>query len=123
MPIRILIVEDSIFERMMLKDIFQKAGYEVIGEASNSQEAIQKYNELNPDVVTMDIVLGKENGIKVTSKIVKKFPEAKVIIVSAVEQADQMIDALESGAKDYVIKPFENEIIVETIKKVIESKE
>lgn len=105
--------------RNMLKDILVKEGHEVIGEAGNGEEAIEKYMELKPDVVTMDIVMPSMDGLDAVKGIIEKDPDAKVIMCSALGQQQMVIDALQAGAKDYIVKPFQPLIVVETLKKVL----
>lgn len=105
--------------RNMLKDILVKEGHEVIGEAGTGEEAIEKYMELKPDVVTMDIVMPSMDGLDAVKGIIEKDPDAKVIMCSALGQQQMVIDALQAGAKDYIVKPFQPLIVVETLKKVL----
>jgi two-component system chemotaxis response regulator CheY len=116
---RFLIVDDAMFMRHMLKDILVKEGHEVIGEAGSGEEAIMKYEELRPDVVTMDIVMPGMDGLDAVKGIMAKDPNAKVIMCSALGQQQMVIDALQAGAKEYIVKPFQPLIIVETLKKVL----
>ena len=116
---RILIVDDASFMRMMIKDILIKNGYEVVGEAENGQMAIQKYNELNPDLVTMDITMPGVDGIQALKGIREKAPDAKVIMCSAMGQQAMVIEAIQAGAKDFIVKPFQPDRVLEAIQKVI----
>lgn len=119
MAIRVLIVDDAAFMRMLLKDIVTKAGMEVVGEAANGQEAIDKYNELKPDVVTMDITMPVMDGIQAIKEIKKQDPAAKIIVCSAMGQQAMVIEAIQAGAKDFIVKPFQANRVIEAIQKVI----
>lgn len=118
---KILIVDDAAFMRMMLKDILSKNGYEVVAEASNGQEAIQKYEEFKPDLVTMDITMPEMDGIAAVKEIKKKNPQAKIIMCSAMGQQAMVVDAIQAGARDFIVKPFKPDRVIEAVKKVMES--
>lgn len=112
---RILIVDDTMFMRTSLRMVFEKGGHEIVGEAENGLVAIQKYKELYPDVVTMDITMPELNGID-TIKIIKQIDEnAKIIVVSALGQEKIVMDAINAGAKGFIIKPIKEEHILKTI--------
>ena len=115
----ILLVDDAAFMRMMLKDILVKAGYEVLGEAENGAKAVEKYKELNPDLVIMDITMPEMDGIEAVKEIKKNSPDATVIMCSAMGQQAMVIEAIQSGAKDFIVKPFQTDRILEAVKKVI----
>jgi len=106
---RILIVDDAAFMRMMIKDILSKNGFEVVGEAADGLQAVEKYNELKPDLVTMDVTMPVMTGIAAVKKIIPEFPNAKIIMVTALGQQKLIVEAIESGAKDFITKPFEPE--------------
>ncbi|MFK7695826.1 response regulator [Paenibacillus sp. HJGM_3] len=116
---RILIVDDAAFMRMMIKDILSKNGYEVVGEASDGAQAIEKYKELKPDLVTMDITMPEMDGIAALKEIKKADGTAKVIMCSAMGQQAMVIDAIQAGAKDFIVKPFQADRVVEAIKKTL----
>lgn len=116
---RILVVDDAAFMRMMIKDILEKNGYEVVGEAQDGQEAVEKYKELNPDLVTMDITMPEMDGITALKEIKKINPEAKIVMCSAMGQQAMVIDAIQAGAKDFIVKPFQAERVIEAIQKVM----
>lgn len=116
---RILIVDDAAFMRMMIKDILTKNGYEVIGEANDGQQAVAKYKELSPDLVTMDITMPEMDGITALKEIRKYDPNAKVIMCSAMGQQAMVIDAIQAGAKDFIVKPFQADRVLEAIKKTL----
>ncbi|MFN6991615.1 MAG: chemotaxis protein CheY [Fervidobacterium sp.] len=116
---RVLVVDDAAFMRMMLKDILTKAGHEVVGEAANGVEAVEKYKELKPDVVTMDITMPEMNGIDAIKEIKKFDPNATVIVCSAMGQQAMVIEAIQAGAKDFIVKPFQAARVVEAVQKVL----
>ena len=116
---RILVVDDAAFMRMMIKDILTKNGYEVVGEASDGAQAIEKYRETNPDLVTMDITMPEMDGISALKEIKKMDPAAKVIMCSAMGQQAMVIDAIQAGAKDFIVKPFQADRVIEAIKKTL----
>ncbi len=115
---RVLIVDDAAFMRMLLKDIITKAGYEVVGEAANGVEAVEKFKELKPDIVTMDITMPEMNGIDAIKKIREFAPDAKIIVCSAMGQQAMVIEAIQAGAKDFIVKPFQHSRVVEALQKV-----
>jgi two-component system chemotaxis response regulator CheY len=116
---RILVVDDAAFMRMMLKDILTKAGHEIVGEAANGVEAVEKYKELRPDVVTMDITMPEMNGIDAIKEIKKIDPNATVIVCSAMGQQAMVIEAIQAGAKDFIVKPFQPARVIEAVQKVL----
>ncbi|AWI12160.1 MULTISPECIES: response regulator [Bacillaceae] len=116
---RILIVDDAAFMRMMIKDILVKNGYEVVGEASDGAQAVEKFKELNPDLVTMDITMPEVDGIAALKQIRAIDPNAKVIMCSAMGQQAMVIDAIQAGAKDFIVKPFQADRVLEAIKKTL----
>ena len=116
---RILVVDDAAFMRMMLKDILTKGGYEVCGEAADGIEALAKYNELKPDLVTLDITMPNRDGIAALKDIKAADPSALCIMCSAMGQQSMVIEAIQSGAKDFIVKPFQADRVLESIKKVL----
>mgnify|MGYP000867841801 FL=1 len=116
---RILIVDDAAFMRMMIRDILTKNGYEVVGEAQDGIQAIERYKELHPDLVTMDITMPEMDGITALKEIRKMDANAKVIMCSAMGQQAMVIDAIQAGAKDFIVKPFQADRVIEAIKKTI----
>lgn len=116
---RVLIVDDAAFMRMMLKDILSKNGIEVIGEAVNGADAVEKYQELHPDVVTMDITMPEKDGITAVKEIRALDPKANIIMCSAMGQQPMVLEAIQSGAKDFVVKPFQADRVMESIKNVL----
>ena len=115
----ILISDDAAFMRMMIKDILTKNGYNVVGEAENGKVAVDKYMELKPDLVLMDITMPEMDGIESLKAIRAKDPNACVIMCSAMGQQAMVIEAIQSGAKDFIVKPFQAERVLEAVKKVI----
>lgn len=116
---KILIVDDAAFMRMMLKDILTKAGHEIAAEAGNGNEAVEKYIELHPDLVTMDITMPDCDGLESLSKIMEINPNAKVVMCSAMGQQAMVLDAVKRGAKDFIVKPFQAEKVVTSINNVL----
>ncbi|WP_027408695.1 response regulator [Anoxybacteroides tepidamans] len=116
---RILVVDDAAFMRMMIKDILTKNGHEVVAEAADGLQAVEKYKELNPDLVTMDITMPEMDGITALKEIKKLDSNAKVIMCSAMGQQAMVIDAIQAGAKDFVVKPFQADRVIEAINKTL----
>jgi len=115
---RILVVDDAMFMRKMLGDILRNAGHEVVGEACNGNEALQMYREYLPDLVTMDITMPECNGIDGVKKIKGEFPDAIVLMVSAMGQENMVIESVQSGAKGFIVKPFDTDKILTTISRL-----
>ena len=115
----ILICDDAAFMRMMIKDILTKNGYNVVGEAENGVKAVEAYSECNPDLVLMDITMPEMDGIGALKGIRAKDPNASFIMCSAMGQQAMVIEAIQSGAKDFIGKPFQAERVLEAVKKVI----
>lgn len=115
----VLIVDDALFMRMMIKDILSKDGFEIVGEAENGVDAVKKYAELHPDLVTMDIVMPEMDGIEAVRNIIKIDPQARVLMCSAMGQQPLVVEALEAGAKDFIIKPFQPAKVVEAVRKAL----
>lgn len=116
---RILIVDDAAFMRMMIKDILSKNGFEVVGEAQDGAQAIEKYKELEPDLITMDITMPEMDGITALKEIKKINSEAIIIMCSAMGQQAMVIDAIQAGAKDFIVKPFQSDRVLEAIQKAL----
>lgn len=116
---RILIVDDAAFMRMMIREILTKNGYEVVGEAENGARAIEKYRELLPDLIVMDITMPEVNGIEAVREIRKINPEAKIIMCSAMGQQAMVIESIQAGARDFIVKPFQAERVIEAVRKVL----
>ncbi|MGM9924122.1 MAG: response regulator [Bacillus sp. (in: firmicutes)] len=116
---RILVVDDAAFMRMMIKDILTKNGFEVVGEASDGVQAVEKYKETQPDLVTMDITMPEKDGISALKEIKQINPAAKVIMCSAMGQQAMVIDAIQAGARDFIVKPFQADRVLEAINKTL----
>ncbi|ADG82381.1 response regulator receiver protein [Thermincola ferriacetica] len=119
MGTRILIVDDAAFMRMMIRDILSKNGYEIVGEAENGQVAVEKYQELKPDLVTMDITMPEMDGITAVKEIKKIDPNANIIMCSAMGQQPMVIDAIQAGARDFIVKPFQPDRVLEAVRKAL----
>lgn len=115
----ILICDDAAFMRMMIKDILTKNGYTVAGEAENGAKAVEKYAELHPDLVLMDITMPEMDGIQALKKIKEAHPQASVIMCSAMGQQAMVIESIQSGAKDFIVKPFQADRVIEAVRKVV----
>ena len=115
----ILICDDAAFIRMMIKDILTKNGYNIAGEAENGAKAVEKYAELKPDLVLMDITMPEMDGIEALKKIKASDPGASVIMCSAMGQQAMVIESIQSGAKDFIVKPFQADRVIEAVQKVV----
>ena len=116
---RVLIVDDAAFMRMMIKDILEKNGMEVAGEAENGTVAVEKFRKLKPDLVTMDITMPAKDGITALKEILEVDKNAKVVMCSAMGQQAMVIEAIQAGAKDFIVKPFKPERVVDAISKTL----
>jgi two-component system chemotaxis response regulator CheY len=116
---RVLIVDDAAFMRMMIKDILSKNGFEVVGEAENGLQGLEMFKEHKPDLVTMDITMPEMDGIVAVREIMKVDKAAKVIMCSAMGQQSMVIDAIQAGAKDFIVKPFQPDRVLEAVNKVL----
>ena len=116
---RILIVDDALFMRNMLRNIFIESGFEVVGEGENGNDGVSKFQQLSPDLVTMDIVMPEKNGIEALKEIMQMNDKAKVVICSALGQESLILEALEAGARDFIVKPFKPAKVVEVAQKVL----
>ena len=115
----ILIVDDAAFMRMMIKDILTKNGYNVVGEAENGAKAVEKFRELKPDLALMDITMPEMDGIQALKAIKGEWSDAKVIMCSAMGQQAMVIESIQAGAKDFIVKPFQADRVLEAVKKVV----
>ena len=115
----ILICDDAAFMRMMIKDILTKNGYNVAGEAENGAKAVEKYAELKPDLVLMDITMPEMDGIEALKKIKASDPSASVIMCSAMGQQAMVIESIQPGAKDFIVKPLQADRVIEAVQKVV----
>jgi len=116
---RILVADDAAFMRMMLKDILVKNGYEIAGEAENGLRAVEKYKELQPDLVIMDITMPEMDGIQAVREIRKINPDAKIMMCSAMGQQAMVIESIQAGARDFIVKPFQADRVIESVKKIL----
>lgn len=117
--VRALIVDDAIFMRTMVGDILVKGGFDVCGEAGTGKDAIEKYKELKPDLVIMDIIMPDMSGIEAVKEIIKVDPNAKILMCSAMGQQALVVEAIQAGAKDYVVKPFQPSRVLEAARRVV----
>ncbi|MFD6443267.1 response regulator [Peribacillus sp. NPDC060186] len=117
---RILVVDDAKFMRMTLSNILSKAEHKVIGEGENGEEAIELYRKLNPDLVTMDITMPIMSGLDAVKEIKNDFPYAKVIMCSVLGQQKMVVEAIEAGAKDFIVKPFDESRVLDAINRVLD---
>lgn len=116
---RVLIVDDAAFMRMMIKDILEKNGYEVVGEANNGIKAVEMYKKEKPDIVTMDITMPDMDGIEAVKEIKAFDQAARIIMCSAMGQQGMVMDAIRAGAKDFIVKPFQADRVLEAVKKAL----
>jgi len=119
MPRRLLIADDALIIRQIIKDLATAAGWEVVGEAANGQEAIDRYRELHPDAVTLDLVMPEHDGLHALHGIMEFDPAAKVLVVSALEQRGVLKEAIKAGAADFVAKPFDKQSLQATLEQLI----
>lgn len=116
---KVLIVDDAAFMRMMIKDILTKNNYEIAGEAENGKKAVELYKEHKPDVVTMDITMPEMDGIEAVKAIKKIDPDARIIMCSAMGQQAMVMEAIQAGAKDFVVKPFQQNRVLQALEKAL----
>jgi two-component system chemotaxis response regulator CheY len=116
----VLVVDDAAFMRLMLREILTKNGWEIVGEADTGVEAIELYHELKPDVVTMDITMPEMDGLSALRQIIQEDPRARVVMCSAMGQQAMVIEAIQAGAKDFIVKPFKPERVIEALSKSLE---
>jgi len=115
----VLICDDAIFMRAMIGDILRQAGFEVVGEAETGLQAVEKYRELRPDLVTMDIVMPDMGGIDAVRAIISEFPDAQILMCSAMGQQALVVEAIQAGARDFVVKPFQPSRVLEAVRRVL----
>lgn len=115
----ILLVDDAAFMRMMLKDILTKNGYSVIGEAENGVKAVEKFKELKPDLCILDITMPEMDGIQAAREIKAVDSSAIIVMCSAMGQQSMVIESIQAGARDFIVKPFQPERVIEAVKKVL----
>ena len=115
----VLVCDDAIFMRTMISDILSQAGFEIVGEAESGVQAVEKYRQLKPDLVTMDIVMPDMGGIEAVREICNSDPEAKILMCSAMGQQALVVEAIQAGAKDFVVKPFQPSRVLEAVQRVL----
>ena len=115
----VLICDDAVFMRTLLSDILSNAGFSVVGQAQTGSEAVAKYKELQPDLVTMDIVMPDMGGIEAVRAIISEFPDAKILMCSAMGQQSLVVEAIQAGARDFVVKPFQPSRVLEAVQRVL----
>ena len=120
---RILVADDASFMRQMIREIVEAEGHEVVGEASDGDEAVGEFKRLHPDVVTMDIVMPRRSGIDAVKGIIELDPKACVVMCSALGQETLVSEALEAGARDFIVKPFKPDCVLAAIQKALEKSE
>lgn len=120
MSIRVLVADDARFMRQLIREIIEPEGFEVVGEAADGRAAVEEFQKLQPDVVTMDIVMPKRSGIDALKEILALDAGAKVAMVSALGQEALVMEALQAGAADYIVKPFKPEAVIATLRKIAE---
>ena len=116
---RVLVVDDAAFMRKMVSDALAKGGHEVVGEAGNGVEAIQRFQELKPDLMTLDITMPEKDGLTALAEIVAADPSARVVMCSALGQEAKVLEAIKLGAKDFVVKPFQPDRVIEAVGKAL----
>jgi two-component system chemotaxis response regulator CheY len=123
MKARVLIADDASFMRQMIREIIEPEGYEVVGEATNGMEAVELYLKLQPDLVTMDIVMPKRSGIEAVRGILAEDPRAQVVMCSALGQETLVMEALQAGAKNFIVKPFKPDAVLSTLDRLLEKED
>ena len=116
---RALVCDDAVFMRSLISDILTEAGYDVVGEAGTGIEAVERYRHLKPDFVTMDIVMPAMSGIDAVKEIIKVDPNARILMCSAMGQQALVVEAIQAGAKDFVVKPFQPARVLESIERML----
>ena len=120
---RVLVADDASFMRQMIREIVEAEGHEVVGEASDGDEVVEEFKRLHPDVVTMDIVMPRRSGIDAVKGIMQLDPGACVVMCSALGQETLVQEAMDAGARDFIVKPFKPDVVIATIEKVLEKSE
>ena len=116
---RVLVVDDAAFMRKMVTDALSGGGHEIVGEAGNGAEAVQRYQELRPDVMTLDITMPEKDGLAALKEIIAVDPGAKVVMCSALGQESKVLESIKLGAKDFVVKPFQPDRVIEAVGKAL----
>ena len=120
MKARVLIADDASFMRQMIREIIEPEGFEVVAEAADGVEAVEQFEAAHPDIVTMDIVMPKRSGIDAVKAILEAHPTACIVMCSALGQETLVMEALQAGAKDFIVKPFKPDSVLETMNKIVE---
>jgi two-component system chemotaxis response regulator CheY len=116
---RVLVVDDAVFMRKVVSDALSKGGHEVIGEAANGQEAVDRFQELKPEVMTLDITMPEKDGLAALKEIIAMDPQARIVMCSALGQETKVLEAIKAGAKDFVVKPFQPDRVISAIEKAV----
>jgi two-component system chemotaxis response regulator CheY len=116
---RVLVVDDAAFMRKMLADVLGKAGHEVVGEGANGNEAVERFQELRPDIITLDITMPEKDGLAALKEILSLDASARIVMCSALGQESKVLEAIKSGAKDFVVKPFQPDRVVDAVGKAL----
>lgn len=116
---RILVADDALIIREIIKDTATEAGWQVVGEAENGKQAYERFCEHLPDVMTLDMVMPEYDGLYALRNIMEQHPDAKVVVVSALDQKSVLKDAMKIGASDFIVKPFQHQALLETLEKVV----
>ncbi len=119
MPRTLLVIDDALIIREIIKDVAKSAGWQIVGEAANGQEAVERYRELRPDACTLDLVMPEYDGLHALREIIKFDPDARVAVVSALDQKKVFMDAFRAGATDFLVKPFDRRVLVETLEQMV----
>ena len=115
----LLVIDDAVIIREIIKDIAGSAGWQVVGEATNGREAVERFQELRPDACTLDLVMPEYDGLYALREIIKLDPDARVAVVSALDQKKVLMDALRAGASDFIVKPFDRRVLIETLEQMV----
>jgi two-component system chemotaxis response regulator CheY len=115
---RVMIVDDALFMRNLLRDIFEADGWQVVAEAENGVQAVEQFAEHQPDLVSMDIVMPEMGGIDAMKKILHEYPQAKIVMCSALGQESMVMEAISAGAKDFIVKPFQDRQVLDVVARV-----
>ncbi len=116
---KVLVVDDANFMRTIVKDTLQPNGFEIVGEAANGAEAVTRYTELKPDIVTMDITMKVKDGLEAAREILAADPNARIVMVTALGQEKMLLDSISAGVRDFVVKPFTKERILSAVEKAL----
>ncbi len=117
---RVVVVDDAMFMRKMVKDALTKGGHEVVGEASNGAEAVDRFRELSPELLTLDITMPEKDGLAALKEIIALDPAARIVMCSALGQESKVLEAIKAGAKDFVVKPFKPERVLDAVAKALD---